>query len=378
MRRVLIFSLVYYHKYIGGAEVAIKEITDRIPSEEFEFDLIALNGGGEPREETYGNVRIHRILSGIGMMNKLLYPFVAYRKAVELHKKNHYEIIWPMMASYAGFAAYLFKRKYPAITNILSIQEGDHFERRVGIFKPGYLKIFKAADYIQAISQFLADWSEKMGAQCPIVVVPNAVDVDFFSKRNPDDKLNALKNKLDKKENDVFLVTTSRLTEKNGIADIIESLQFLPSNVKLLILGSGELERELKKKTADLALDHRVNFLGYITRDLMPPYLHVSEIFIRPSLSEGQGISFLEAMAAGIPIIATPVGGIPEFLIDGETGLLCEVKNPKSIAQKVTKLMKDRESYEYITKRGDELVREKYQWGPIAEEMKKLFDKSLA
>lgn len=378
MRKILIFSLVYYHKYIGGAEVAIKEITDRIPGSDFQFDLISLNGGGESLEERYGNVRIHRILSGVGTINKLLYPFVAYKKAVELHRKNHYEIIWPMMASYGGFAAYLFKRKYPAITNILTIQEGDHFERRAGIFRPLFKRIFKAADYIQAISQFLAEWAEKMGATCPIVVVPNAVDVDFFSKRSSEEELGALKGKLGKKENDIFLVTTSRLTEKNGIKDIIESLQFLPPNVKLLILGTGELEKELKKSTAKLALDHRVTFLGYITRDQMPPYLHISEIFIRPSLTEGQGISFLEAMAAGIPVIATPVGGIPEFLTDGETGLFCEVQNPRSIAQKVTKLMKDRESYEYITRRASELVREKYQWDPIAQKMKELFDKILS
>jgi glycosyltransferase involved in cell wall biosynthesis len=375
MRKVLIFSLVYYPKYVGGAEVAVKEITDKISPEEIQFDMITLNGGRESEKEKIGNIHIHRILSRVGTVSKLLYPFIAYKKALELHRKNNYDMVWSIMASYAGFAAFLFKRTFPHVPNVLTIQEGDHFELRAGFLKPAFKRIFKAADYVQAISQFLADWSEKMGATCPTVVVPNAVDVQLFSKRKSETELAILKEKLGKKENDIFLITTSRLSEKNGIADLIESLQYLPSNTRLLILGQGELEKPLKEKTAKLALEHRVSFLGYITHTDMPQYLHVSEIFIRPSLTEGLGNSFLEAMAAGIPVIATPVGGIPDFLIDGETGLFCEVNNPRSIAQKVTKLIKDRDSYEYITKRAGEMVREKYEWKQIASKMKELFDK---
>jgi glycosyltransferase involved in cell wall biosynthesis len=104
----------------------------------------------------------------------------------------------------------------------------------------------------------------------------------------------------------------------------------------------------------------------------MPPYLQISDIFVRPSLSEGLGNSFLEAMAAGLPVIATPVGGIPDFLKDGETGLFCEVDNPQSIAQKVEKLLKDRESRDYIVRHASEMIREKYQWSMIAKKMQEV------
>jgi glycosyltransferase involved in cell wall biosynthesis len=104
----------------------------------------------------------------------------------------------------------------------------------------------------------------------------------------------------------------------------------------------------------------------------MPKYLHISDIFIRPSLSEGLGNSFLEAMASGLPVIATPVGGIPDFLKDGETGLFCEVGNPKSIAQKVEKLIKDRESREYIVRQAREMIEKKYRWEIVASKMKEI------
>jgi glycosyltransferase involved in cell wall biosynthesis len=156
------------------------------------------------------------------------------------------------------------------------------------------------------------------------------------------------------------------------VADIIQALKYLPAHVKLLVLGTGSLEHDLKQIAADMHLSDRVSFLGYVSHAEMPKYLQVSDIFIRPSLTEGFGNSFIEAMATGIPVIATPVGGIVDFLKDGETGLFCEVNNPQSIAQKVEKLIKDSESRNYIIERARAMVKEKYQWSRIAGEMKKV------
>jgi hypothetical protein len=249
--------------------------------------------------------------------------------------------------------------------------------------------MFTRADHIQTISKYLADWAKDMGAKCPITVVPNGVDLELFSKPLLLAEAEALKKKLGKKEGDIFLVTASRLVVKNAIGDVIDALQYLPDNVKFLILGSGYQEAELKAKAVKITSRHealydameskvphtssRVIFLGFIAHKDMPPYLHISDIFIRPSLSEGFGNSFIEAMAAGLPVIATPVGGIVDFLIDGETGLLCEVNNPRSIAQKVEKLIKDRESRDYIIGRAKDMVEDKYQWSRIAGEMRNLF-----
>lgn len=372
MRRILIFSLFYYPKFIGGAEVAIKEITDKISPNEITFDLITLRKGG-PKFERIGNVNVYRIGS-----TKLLYPFLAFLKAIFLYRKNKYDAVWSMMASYAGFAGFLFKNKYKKIPFILSIQEGDNFEKRQGIFKSLFKKIFAKADRIQVISNFLSDWSKSMGAKCPITVIPNAVDFASFSNKKSASELDTLKNRLNKKKDDIFLITTSRLVAKNAIGDIIVSLTYLSENTKLIILGNGYQEKELKEKVAKLKLENRVAFFGYISHKEMPQYLHISDIFIRPSITEGFGNSYIEAMAAGIPVIATPVGGIVDFLKDGETGLFCEVRNPKSIAQKVEKLIRDNESREYIVKNALNMVKEKYRWDLIASEMKnEVFLKTL-
>ncbi|MEK7609658.1 MAG: glycosyltransferase family 4 protein [Patescibacteria group bacterium] len=383
MRRILIFSLVYYPRFIGGAEVAVKEITDRISPREIEFDMITLRKHA-PEFERIGNVNVYRVglpwlgsntkSSRIFPLSKLLFPFFAYLKAVKLHKKNHYDLVWPIMASYAGFAAFLFKKKNPKIPVVLTIQEGDNFEIRDGMFNFLFRKIFACADYIQAISNFLADWSKKMGAVCPIVVVPNGVDIELFSKKISNSDSDNLKDRLVKKEGDIFLITTSRLVTKNAVGDIISALQYLPTNVKFIILGQGYQEKILKDQCSMLKLTERVKFLGFVSHAEMPRYLHISDIFVRPSLSEGLGNSFLEAMAAGIPVIATPIGGIPDFLVDGQTGLFCEINNPKSIARKVEKLIKDKESRNYIVENARKMVKEKYGWERVVEEMRGVFE----
>jgi len=396
MKKILIFSLVYYPRFIGGAEVAVKEITDRILPAEISFDMVTLRKSAL-KSERLGNINVYRV--GFGWqagdnvflsrfkIYKYLFPFFALFKAILLHRKNRYDAVWSIMANYAGFGALFFKLFHPKIPFVLTLQEGDpisYIKRRVGIFYPLFKMIFTRADRIQTISNYLADWAKDMGANATAVtVIPNGVSVKNFQFSifnfqrifkyqclNLEDARRKVRRQLGFSNEDVVLVTVSRLVEKNAIANLIESLQYLPRQVKLLIIGTGVLEGNLKLKVANLKLEERVHFAGFIAHEKLPTYLWASDIFVRPSLSEGMGNSFIEAMASGLPVIATQVGGIVDFLRDGETGLFCEVGNPKSIAQKIEKLIKDSESRQYIVENASGMVKDKYDWSLIAKRMK--------
>lgn len=169
-------------------------------------------------------------------------------------------------------------------------------------------------------------------------------------------------------------MTASRLVEKNAVDDIIKSLEYLDGSYKLAIYGAGEEETDLQTLAAELQVSDRVRFMGFVPHSALPECLQAADVFVRPSRSEGLGNSFLEAMAAGIPVVGTPVGGIPDFLSDGETGLLCEAGNPRSIAQKIEKLVKDRESREYIVRKAREMVADKYRWEGIAAKMEAILE----
>jgi len=146
-------------------------------------------------------------------------------------------------------------------------------------------------------------------------------------------------------------------------------------NTKLLVLGSGPLRRRLEDSVGGLGLQDKVFFLGDISNEEVPKYLAIADIFVRPSLSEGLGTAFLEAMATGVPIIGTPVGGIPDFLKDSETGLFCEVKNPASIAKKIKLLLEDDDLRSKIIRNARQLIEERYSWDKIAPQMAEIFDK---
>ncbi len=372
--RILLFSLVYFPRYVGGAEVAIREITDRIADEDCLFDMVVLDSEG-PRYEQIGNVHLYRVISRkkFTVLHKYWYIAAAFFKALKLHRQYKYDIAWAMMANYAGFAALFFKLIHPNVHFLLSLQEGDsfsHIMKRVGALRWLYKKIFTKADQVQAISNYLAKFGLDMGFKGKPVVIPNGVNNSNFSRRD-EDKIIEIKNKFQKKDGDIFLVTASRLTHKNGVVDIISSLKYLPENYRALIVGVGELEEDLRQQAKDMGVEGRVIFAGYVAHEVLPQYLHASDIFIRPSYSEGLGNSFIEAMASRIPVIATEVGGIPDFLIPEETGLFCEVGNPKSIAEAVLKLNNS------VLKGGliqnaYEMVKTKYDWQLISEDMKSL------
>jgi glycosyltransferase involved in cell wall biosynthesis len=389
MKKILIFSTAYL-PMIGGAEIAVKEITDRL-GDDFSFNLICARIKKElPAQEKIGRIDVYRLGCGC-FFDKYYLALAGHYFASQLHKQNSYNAIWAIMASYGGFAAMFFKKKNPSVPFLLTLQEGDpldHIKKRVGIFAGWFAQIFTRSDYIQAISRFLAGWAKEMGAKCPIEVVPNGVNPGKFSifplrhgfveASNFQFSNKEFKEKLGIKENEKVIITASRLVGKNGIGDLIGSLTYLSVNFRLLILGSGPLEKGLKSQVLNSKLQDRVLFFGKYENDDLPKYLAISDVFVRPSLSEGQGISFLEAMAAGVPIIGTNVGGIPDFLKDNETGLFCEVANPKSIAEKIEALLNNEDLRQRLIVNGKKLVEEKYDWLAIAQRMREIINRLIA
>jgi glycosyltransferase involved in cell wall biosynthesis len=139
-----------------------------------------------------------------------------------------------------------------------------------------------------------------------------------------------------------------------------------------LILGTGKLEAKLKQLVAQLQLAHRVQFLGHVDHRRLPTYLQLSDVFVRPSRSEGLGSSFLEAMAAGLPVVATPVGGIPDFLHDGQTGLFCKLNDAVDLSQQIKRLLADQSLRERVITNGKNIVAQRYDWNMIASNIGEL------
>jgi len=365
-KRVLIFSTAYL-PFIGGAEVAVKEIADRI----FDYEFIMLTAKLRkdlPEQEKIGNIEVHRIGKG----NHWDKYRLVWQGARYAQKLGHFDAIWGIMASYAGFAALRFKKRNKTVPFLLTLQEGDSkwdIYKHVWWCWPYFKQIFKRADKIQAISNYLAGWAKNLGAKCQIDVVPNGIATKY-EIRNKKYENNAAKT----------VITVSRLVKKNGIGDLIKAVKILEEkyriNAVLKILGEGKLHRKLEKLVKDLKIEDRVAFLGEVSNKEVYDRLAQADVFCRPSLSEGLGNAFLEAMSVNVPVIATPVGGILDFLEDGKTGWFCEVKDQKSIAEKIKYILDEKNKGEVfkVVENAKKLVEEKYSWDLIAKQMKNIFE----
>jgi glycosyltransferase involved in cell wall biosynthesis len=283
------------------------------------------------------------------------------------------------MAHSTGVPAGLFKMLYPNVRYVLNLQEGDpieYIEKKMTPVWPLFVQGFARADIVQPLSTFLAAWARARGCTGAIEIIPNAVSVQHFAQVYSQEEKQRVQLTFNKKPEDIVMVTTSRLVTKNAVDDVIRSLVLLPPNVKFVVYGTGPDEATLKMLIADLGVEDRVFLQGHLSHKDMPLVLQSCDIFIRPSRSEGFGASFVEAMAAGVPVIATQEGGIADFLFDEKrnpgiptTGWAVDKDAPEQIAAAVLDIMGRPEKVRDVVERARRMVSEKYDWDIIAKSM---------
>jgi glycosyltransferase involved in cell wall biosynthesis len=391
MKRILIFSLAYYPNHVGGAEVAIKEITDRIDPSDIEFHLITLRfEKNAPKEERVGNVCVYRVGIGGAYLSKILFILLAALKGLSLHRQHRFDGAWAMM-SYMLFPIVLMRFVGARMPYALTLQEGDPFER---VFGRWYIQLllpllrygFRHASVVQSISKYLGEWVHAFGFTGSVEVIPNGANSADFDASFGEDELQVLREQVGKREGDVYMVTTSRLVHKNGIDTVIRALPLLPGHVHFLVVGGGEDEELLTSLTKELDVESRVHFVGHVDRMMTPRFRAIADIFVRPSRSEGMGNSLVSAFAAGLPVIATQEGGIADFLYDAKrdpekptTGWAVDKESPEQIAEAVKDILADPERTRRVVETAKRAARETYHWDEIAKAMQeKVFARVLA
>jgi glycosyltransferase involved in cell wall biosynthesis len=222
----------------------------------------------------------------------------------------------------------------------------------------------KQADAVHVVSQALKTTVEAMGVG-RVTVVPNGVDTQLYK---PKDR-NLLRQKYHFKDSDFIIVSHSRLTPKNGLDILIKTMVNLPLKVKLVLIGSGEIENELKELVKELSVDKRITFLGYQPQSVTADYLSLGDVFARPSRQEGFGISFIEAMATGLPVIGTPVGGIEDIIHPNKDGILVKPDSIDDLTQAITRFIDNPKQGLLMGKKGRIKAIKKYAWEQIGKQM---------
>ncbi|HBT80817.1 MAG TPA: hypothetical protein DEB13_02675 [Candidatus Yanofskybacteria bacterium] len=389
-KRILLFSTAF-RPMIGGSEIAMEEICRRLP--EISFDLITARfSRANKKTEQVGNIKVHRL--GLGFkFDKYLLPILGFFKARSLagngglfapatagkdrHCYGVYSRLHAYQASYGAIAAYLVKIFDPNVSLITTLQEGKELDSQGALLKMMRGLVIKKSDKITAISNYLAEFARKLNKKATIIVIPNGVDSDLFKKL--DFEGSEMKSRLNIREDERIVMTVSRLVPKNGVDVLIKAFARLDEVIgnlktRLVIIGSGPMADELESLTVELGVSDRIIFAGDIYYEDLPGYLSMADVFARPSYSEGLGDAFLEAMAVGVPIIGTRVGGIVDFLEDGVTGLFCGVGDHEDLAKKIKMVLSDVDLRRRLIENGRELAKNKYSWQSISEKFQEIYN----
>lgn len=361
----IVVATTAFAPFIGGAEVAVQEIVLRT-ADAIRYTIVTARMDKKlPARSTWNGVDVIRV--GWGMPIDKLWLIVVFPWYAFKLKPN---LVWAIMASYAGAAACLNKivRNQPYV---LTLQEGDDLERiehRLRLVAPLFRQIFARAESVHTIAQFLGSWAKKLGAQSEPVVVPNGVSCEIFSLTEHKRKQfrTEVREHYKIPENAFVILSVSRLVEKNGIGDLIAALKFLPE-AHLLLVGDGKLRDALKEQCA--SFHERVHFLGTQQQDELKRFAAAADIFCRPAHSEGQGIAFLEALCLGLPIVATNVGGIPEIITHEIHGLLVEPKRVEQLVNALIALQHDETLRAYMVTAGAEHVKQ-FSWDLLVPKIK--------
>ena len=377
--------ILHYPPVIGGFEVFSQNIAERIGRAEDVF-VVTSKVINTPNKEIKDKLRIFR--TSLFTLKNLSYSKPWYIvgamicilfKSWRLIKREKIDLIHSQ-GFLSGILGYILN-KFTKVPYIITIQSADfsvyHPRLNINIIKWFYQKIekiiFKNADYCHAVSNYLGNHFRQYRVK-KIAVIPDGVSQEKF-KPDPDKKETRKKLGFDTKN---LIVCVSRLEYKNGTRDLIEAAKYLQDfDFKIIICGNGSEMEKLKNMIKEFNLEKRVFLLGDILHSELPKYVACADIFVRPSLAEGFGIVFLEAMAAGLAVIGTPVGGIPDFLHNNETGLFCEPSNPKDIADKIEVLIRDKTLTQRLIQNGFKMIKEEYNWEKIANRIKKLYEKVL-
>lgn len=230
------------------------------------------------------------------------------------------------------------------------------------------------SDRLTAVSEFLRrETYDAFGCTaCDVAVIHNFIDPAIYS-RSAYPPL--LRQRLG---SDPIFMHISNFRRVKRVRDVVQIFALANKEIpsRLVMVGDGPDRGDAEEETRRLGLDERVHFLGKI--DNVAPLLACADLFLLPSASESFGLSALEALASGVPVIATNAGGVPEVVRNGETGVLCPVGDVQGMAQAAIEILSDRARWQSMSELGAEDARARFSLDAIVSRYEHLYMTSLA
>lgn len=381
--KIIFFNYEYPPLGGGAANATAYILKEYSKISDLKVDLVTSSIDADYHlEKVGGNISIHRLPIGKNKNNLhyqsqkeiFTYLWKAYLFSKKLAGKNGYDLSHSFFTIPCGLVSLLLKRKYK-IPYVVSLRGSDvpgysdRFSLLYAFAKPLVKKIWKESFAVVANSKGLKELALLTNPKQEIGVIYNGIEIaDFIPK--PEAR---------PKEKIIITTGASRITARKGINYLLEAVKKLSPkypNLYLKAMGDGNEKENLEKMAKELGLERNVEFIGRIPRENTSPYYQEAGIFVLPSLNEGMSNAMLEALASGLPLIATDTGGTKELVEEGKNGFIVKMKDSQDLAEKIEILMKDSD----LRKRMGEASRKKAEsmsWKNVAEKYFEIYQRIL-
>lgn len=387
-KRVLVLTSTF-PRWQGDSEPPfVFELCRRL-AEQFDVVVLAPHASGARRFEHMGNLEVHRfryfftpwqslayhggIMANLkqNRLRYLLIPFFMLSELaslISLLKKQRVDVIhahWIIPQAFiAVVARALINGRKPAI--VCTSHGTDLIGLTGAMFRWMQKQVIAKADKLTVVSALLRTHANGLVKRDDIEVIPMGVDLTG-NFRPPAD--------AGRSNNELLFV--GRLVEQKGVHYLIQAMPEILRNhpqATLTIAGDGTEGKSLRRLAEAIGVGEHVRFLGAIENSSLEELYGRAAMFVSPSLAEGFGLTFVEALGCACPVVATDLPAIRDVVIDGVNGLICRQKDSADLAAKVRYLLAHPDLRENLGKAGRKHVESRFDWTMIASRYAALID----
>jgi len=363
---------------IGGIQAHVSNLAQALTRQGHHVRIVTVRRNKTERvRDTFAGLEVTRVPQ-LNLPKTLTTQYLATSTALLIAMRArgqadvvHYHTFWP-----DAFTAFVVNRFVPTVytaheSRFLIMAEKANYRHRLRL-------ALRPFEEVIAPSTELLDVARQLGVSSDrSVFIPNAVDSHEFS---PDVSRGVVRSQYGIPIDDKLIVCPRRLVPKNGVDFLIESLPMLRRSLHsfcLLIVGDGPERKKLENRVGELGLRDSVIFTGSKDNADLPYVYADADVVAIPSLKEATSIAALEAMASACAIVATDVGGLPEIIEDGVTGLLVPPRDPEALSLAISRLIRSSDLRRELGRAARARVEKEFTWDHVARETTRVYERAI-
>jgi len=382
----ILFVNYEYPPLGGGGGVFTKTLARGLADRGHNIYVVTTNAN-LPTIENNGNVLIKRVncfrntITWTPKLPMYLFPPISFQAINTVIKKHDIDIINAHFAIPSGISPAVISKikKVPLVTNIMGadIHDPTKYNLQRPLLDLIVEKVLNSSKLIICPSSDMKKRSEKL-TKTPLEIIPYGIDYEKFASET---KKKSTKRKLGIDDKDLIVLTVARLISRKSFDTSLRAIKKVKKsigNLKYVIVGDGPEREKILKTVKELGLEGIVILTSRVPDEELPNYYAISDVFLMTSLHEAFGIVLLEAMASGMPVVVSDIGGMQDIVSNGRNGYLCPVDDVIVFAERIEFLLTNQTENKKQGDFGKELVSKNYTHKKITDRYAEIFDRTIS